>query len=123
MRDMVRSLSVTAALVLALMGCSINDGGKHYDNLESVADKAGCTTYESEDQPMMYASETVTCAIPGEGNVTLNWFNNNKARDKHVEVGIGNGALYVVGDKWSVECRNPDQQHAVTDGTGGEERR
>jgi hypothetical protein len=54
--------------------------------------------------------------------VTINWFDDNEARDEFTDLGTtGGGIMYVVGDKWSIEV--PGQEDVLdrlAEETGGE---
>lgn len=113
---------MAALLLLVLMGCEapLSGGGESYDSIGAVAAAAECTEVEPEDEPMMFASETATCTLEGGDTVTINMFNNDEARDNYVKVGTANGAAYVLGGGWAIECENHNLQSVVADSTGGD---
>ena len=68
---------------------------------------------------MEFASETGSCEAEGvPGVLTINLFNNNKARDSYIELGTSNGAVYVLGDGWVVECQTRGQQETIAQAIG-----
>jgi hypothetical protein len=109
---------LTALALVTLTACGGSGDDKDYDSLKDVGQAAGCDPYTDVAEPMMYATETAECTLPS-GDVTLNWFNDNQARDQYVDLGTNNGAVYAIGDNWAAECQTEKQQAEVAEATGG----
>ena len=116
--------TILAALLLTtLTACGSSapaaDPEVTFKSMDDAALTLGCTKYAKSD-PMLFASETASCTGRGAiGDVTINFFNNDKARDQYVKAGTSAGAVYVEGKAWVVECTTRTQQKAVVDSTGG----
>jgi hypothetical protein len=99
------------------------DGGQAYDDIEAVAEAAECEEFDSAPNDAgSLAAESGGCTLPDGSFVTINWFDDNGARDEFTSLGTtGGGIMYVVGDKWNIEV--PGEEAVVdslVESTGGE---
>jgi hypothetical protein len=118
----VRTLPLAlAALVLTACGSS-GGGSTGYADIDAVAQAAKCDSFSTDDDPMMFAAKSGSCTLPSGDDVYVSWFNNNEARDKYLDVGISNGAVYVYGDKWLIECQDADAQAEAAKSTKGDKK-
>lgn len=114
----MRTLALTlTALFLTACGSS---SGMNYEDIDAVANGAKCDSFTVDDEPMMFAAKSGSCTLPSSDDVGISWFNSNDARDQYMDIGTRNGAVYVYGEQWIVECQDTDAQAAVAKTTKGE---
>jgi len=119
-------ISALIASLLLLTACGSNgdsDSGSAssgYGSIEAVGKAAKCQPLEIRDDPMMFAIKTAGCTLPSGEDVAINWFANDTARDEYVDLGSSNGALYVTGSKWAIECNSAESQAEAAKSTKGD---
>lgn len=99
-----------------------DSGGKSYDDIDALADAAGCEEFEKAPADSgSIAAESGGCTLPDGTFAQINWYDDNAARDEFTDLGtVGGGIYYVVGDRWSIELIDEELQDSVAEATGGE---
>lgn len=95
-----------------------------FEEAPQIAEALGCTGSDMKVAqnvaPSKFAAQTVRCNARGDiGYVTVDYFEDTEYRDKHVDLGVSRGQLFVVGEPWTVNVDTGKQLRAVMKIVGG----